>query len=258
MAQEKKPKKNKINLSDVLTNPAKVIGELLEDPEVADKLALAVSKLPPEAMDILAQRVAEYMPRPPTADEIAERLEVRIPQGVASGSTSDFEALKSQVSDLVMDSMSKVQGQITMMLEQLKVMQDEQPQLIEKQVTLFWNREMEAFKKQAETTKQELLALRGNGGGVEPLPDGTGREGQPQPGYSAIRGIARDIIDALPTITDLIKTLKPPPPQNLPAKQLVDAWVDGVTSGNRLRIGEAKPEELGKSLLNLISPPAAK
>ncbi|MDP2730272.1 MAG: hypothetical protein Q8O55_07310 [Dehalococcoidales bacterium] len=260
MAEDSKPRKKKLNLSEVLSDPAKVIGELLEDPDVADKLALAVSKLPPAAMDVLAQKIAEYMPKPATADEIAERLEVRMPEEAATpGNNGDIAELKNQLADMVMDSFTKLQTQILQMLAQVKTMQDEQPALIQNNVASIFNQELKIFEEKAAIAKQELLtrAGNGNGGNGGGVAVATGAEDPPPPrGQGLILGLSLDqILSTVTTVADAWSKFKPPVAASL-AEDKLKAYAVGFASGNKMRGGVVGPDEVAKEMLQIAAPPA--
>ena len=255
-------RKKKVNLSDVLSDPAKVIGDLLEDPDVAEKLAAAVSKLPPAAMDILAQKVAERMPKPPTADEIAERLEVRIPEGASgAGANGDIAELKNQLADMVMDSFAKLQNQILEMLAQVKVMQDEQPGLIQNNVASIFKQELKIFEEKATVARQELLNPLGDGNGsnVKHLAViASDERNPPGRGQGLILGMSLDqVLSTITTVADAWSKFKPPVAAAL-AEDKLKAYAVGFASGNKMRGGVVGPDEVAKEMLQIASPPPAK
>ncbi|MDP2729565.1 MAG: hypothetical protein Q8O55_03670 [Dehalococcoidales bacterium] len=259
MTGESKPRKKKLNLSEVLSNPAKVIGDLLEDPEVADKLALAVSKLPPAAMDILAQKVAERMPKPPTAEEIAAALEVTAipPESPTPGNNGDIEALKSQMSDLVMDSFSKLQAQIMQVMGLVKTMQDEQPVQIQNNVASIFQQELKIFEEKTAASKQELLAYAGNGNGGNRTPAALAPSSIDRPtaprGQGLALGLSLDqILTIITTAADAWSKFKPPVTAAL-AEDKLRAYTLGFTSGNKMRGGVVGSDDVAKEMLQIAA-----
>ncbi|MDP2651380.1 MAG: hypothetical protein Q8O98_02190 [bacterium] len=263
---ENKPPKKKFSLGKMIEDPGKAIGELLEDPDVADKLAIAVSKLPPASMDMLAGKIAEFMPKPPTADEIAAALEVRIPEGAPipgdNGNNGDIATLKNQMSDLVMDSFNKLQAQIMQMLAQVKAMQDEQPTLIQNNVASIFNQELKIFEDKTAAVRQEIIARAGNGGGdsgefLERVP----ANGEPTPTRS--RGVALglsfdQVLSLITTASEAWAKFKPPVTAAL-AEDKLKAYTLGFTSGNKMRGGVVGSDDVAKEMLQIAAsqPPPA-
>ena len=265
MVEKRRPpqKKKTLNLSEVLSDPAKVIGELLEDPDIADKLALAVAKLPPAAMDTFAQKVAEYMPKPPTADEIAERLEVRLPEGsLGAAANGDITELKNQLAGMVTDSFTKVEKQVLEVLAQVKVMQDEQPILIQNNVASIFNQELKIFEEKATVAKRELLNNNGggHGGGNRERSAGTTlrEENPPGQGQRLLFGLSIDqVLTTITTVADAWSKFKPPVTAAL-AEDKLKAYALGFASGNKMRGGTVGPDEVAKEMLQIgtTTPPA--
>lgn len=256
MTQGQKPKKKRLDLAAVLTDPGKAIGELLEDPDVADKLAIAITKLPPAAIDTLAKKIAEYMPKPPTAEEIAAKLQVEaiLPESIAPASAAEIvDTVRGQLSDQITSDFNKIQTQITQIFEALKFHQDEEAQTIQKTVAMTFAQELESFKVQA---KEEASRLGlGNNGGSHP-----GGENQPPAqGRGVLLGLSLDqVLSLVTTLSEAWAKIKPPPVAAL-AEDKLKAYATGFATGNKMRTGNVAPDDVAQEMLKIATPqPPAK
>ncbi len=161
MTQEQKPKKKKISLMSVLSDPGKAVAELMEDPDIIAKIPEVLAKCPPAAMQVLACSVAQYLPptkievdeitratadilRPILQEHIVKTVNA-IPKEVITGTSN-------------VDGLSEIRKQLIQLASSIKAIQDDLPAQIQAQVSTIFKAELEAFQKQVEAEKQELLS----------------------------------------------------------------------------------------------------
>ncbi len=177
MTQEQKPKKKKLSLISILGDPGKAVAELMEDPNIAAKLPEVLAKCPPAAMQVLASCIAQYLPptkievdevtratagilRPILQEDIVKTINA-IPKEATTGTGNVDELIdliKGQVSTMVVDGLSEFRKQLVQLATSIKAIQDDLPAQIQAQVSTIFKAELEAFQKQVEAKKQELMA----------------------------------------------------------------------------------------------------
>jgi len=113
--------------------------------------------------------------------------------------------------------------------------------------------ELEAARKAAadERGRQEAAGGAGNpnyGGGDNPPP------GQPPPqgGYAIAMAIVDRLLNALPVLADVYTKFRPP--QNNLSELILKSYISGLTSGQKLKVGEANTGDVAKDLLSIVAP----
>ncbi len=262
MTQERKPtsKKKALDITKILADPAAAIGELLESPEVMEKLPAVLAKLPPAAMGVLAERIAEYLPKFPTAEEIAAKLEVQTPKLELSNESvaAIIDQVQGQLGRLLKNAMDKVAEEQTKLAEQVKMMQDQQPALISQQVKVIFDKELAEFEAKAKARAEELRQRQVIPPGVVVTNPSEGVETAPSVRQMStaeqIMVAVRTIIAELaPTALEFYKA-------SLAAKTnnnqglLLEVYTKAFAQGNKVRQGEASGVDAAREMLELVNP----
>ncbi len=156
MMQEQKPKKKKLNLMSVLGDPGKAVAELMEDPDIIAKLPEVLAKCPPVAMQVLACSIAPYLP--PTKIEVDEvtRATADILRPILQEDI--IKTVNAIPKETTTDGLSEIRKQLIQLATSIKAIQDDLPAQIQAQVSTIFKAEFEAFQKQVEAKKQELMS----------------------------------------------------------------------------------------------------
>ena len=156
MMQEQKPKKRKLNLMSVLGDPGKAVAELMEDPDIIAKLPEVLAKCPPAAMQVLACSIAPYLP--PTKIEVDEvtRATADILRPILQEDI--VKTVNAIPKEATPDGLSEIRKQLIQLATSIKAIQDDLPAQIQAQVSIIFKTEFEAFQKQVEMKKQELVS----------------------------------------------------------------------------------------------------
>jgi hypothetical protein len=161
MTQEQKPKKKKLSLMSVLGDPGKAMAELMEDPDIIAKLPEVLAKCPPAAMQVLACSIAPYLPpKIIGVDEVTEAT-TDIPRPILQEIIVNNKNAISREATTVngnVDGLSEIRKQLIQLATLIKAIQDDLPAQIKAQVSTILKAELEAFQKQIEAEKQELMA----------------------------------------------------------------------------------------------------
>lgn len=161
MTQEQKPKKKKLSLMSVLGDPGKAVAELMEDPDIIAKLPEVLAKCPPAAMQVLACSIAPYLPPTKIGVDEVTRATADIPRPILQEDiVKTVNAIPKEATTVTgnVDGLSEIRKQLIQLATSIKAIQDDLPAQIQAQVSTIFKAELEAFQKQVEAEKQELMA----------------------------------------------------------------------------------------------------
>lgn len=244
-------KKPALNLTEILQDPGKAIGKLLDDPAVLAKFPEVLAKLPPEAMAPLAEKLAAYL-KIPTAEEVAavmpqpasaEEIAVRLAPLMQSSSEGNGDV------SVLVAAITKNQEQLRELAGIVKSIQDEQPVMIQKALSARFVAELEVFQKKTEEARLALAARADNGG---PNNSAVPTSETQLSGYDRITLFIRALVTEVgPLALEGYKAYLGAKQGNL-AELLMKSRLEGMVDGNRLRTGEITAEKVAQSTLDSI------
>jgi hypothetical protein len=238
--------------------------------QIAERLGITqqipglIASIKPETMAMVGQFIGQYIPQaeqkePPTAAEVAAEVVKILPPSLQNSATGPLppeipldaivDAVKGQISAMLQNGFQVIHDTEVALANSIKALQDGMPVTIEKQISTRWQLEREAAQK--EFNERVAAAQQQQAGPANP------NQGGGQQYYQPPANNGPDMIDkllaALPVIADAWSKFKPAPATNM-AEMVLSSYVRGMTTGNKLRIGEAKPEDTAKELLGIIAP----
>ena len=196
---------------------------------------VVIDHLAPLMKATIDEEIAKLPPiSPENINEVADIVRV----GLASQYAGTNAEIKSQIESIAY-GLKKLQ-------DELKKLQDE----LESKVRALTEVTFKAELEKARAESEKIFAA--GGGEIYPPSPGAGVS-TPQGTYGIVMAAIDKLLNALPTIADAYAKFRPAPAGDVGAKVL-QSYISGLTSGNKLRIGEAQPADIAKEALDIIQP----
>lgn len=269
--------------------------KMAESLGIVEQIPDLIASIPPEVCQVIAGLLAPHLPAPTVeVNEIAKAtVNILLPllqdevkkMGAGTGGTVDNDKLAAlaaerltpfiedqikkippvspdnikQIADIVRGNMAlqysgtnaEMKAQLTELAASLKTMQDESEAKTRQIVSVTFQAEV------AKARAAQVAAHAANPGTVDESGHAV-TEPTPQGAYATTMAIINALISALPAVADAYSKFRPAASANL-GELALKAYISGLTQGNKLRVGEVKPEDVAQTALDTIFPkPAAK
>lgn len=249
----------------ILADPGKALDEFLKKPDSLAKIGEAISKLPPEVMGVLAAKIAEQLPKPATAKEIAAQFELREVELGAPSSNGDMSEIGAEIKKiygLMETTVNQFNKQIMQLAESQKKFQDDLPGVVQKMVGVRFEQEVIALQQRAEEEAKKR-GLVPSGQSAVQLEERSPLQQAPQQS-----GLLGGLLGNL-SLTEIAGVWnqfaegwsKLHPQTAVLAEDKLKAYTQGFEKGNKMRGGVVSSEDVAKDMLEIArggKPPETK